>query len=251
MKYAGGTFSGTKSLLCVAEIVIVEHLCIYEGRKPGPDKVHLILNWGPCKMISELRSFMGTVGLLRIYITNYTTRAEHIQKLLRGKEMYYWGEDQEQSMELLKEGVKNVQCIKPLDYSLPGSIVLAVDISWRAIGFYIYQEDPEDKKKKVYTRFSSILLSDREQQFSQPKHELFGLLRVLDMCYYWLIGARKLIVKMDAKYIKEMLDNPGIGPNATINQWIDQILMFHIYESFDLSKTHSLSAQNSVTIFID
>ena len=24
-----------------------------------------------------------------------------------------------------------------------------------------------------------------------------------------------------------MLDNPGIGPNATINQWIDQISMFH------------------------
>jgi hypothetical protein len=50
-------------------------------------------------MISDLRSFMGTVGLLRIYITNYATRAEHIQKLLQGKETYYWGEDQMWSME--------------------------------------------------------------------------------------------------------------------------------------------------------
>ena len=126
MKYAGGTFSGMKSLLCVAEIVVVGHLCTYKGRKPGPDKVHVILNWGPCKMISDPRSFMGTVGLLRIYITNYATRAEHIQKLLRGKETYHWGEDQIWSMELLKDGVKNAQCIKPLDYSLQGSIVLAV-----------------------------------------------------------------------------------------------------------------------------
>jgi hypothetical protein len=124
MKYAGGTFSGLKSLLCTAEIVVVGHLCTYKGRKPGPDKVHVILNWGPCKTISDLRSFMGTVGLLRIYITNYATRAEHIQKLLRGKETYHWGEDQERSMELLKDGVKNAQCIKPLDYSLPGPIVL-------------------------------------------------------------------------------------------------------------------------------
>jgi hypothetical protein len=163
MKYAGGTFSGMKSLLCAAEIVVVGHLCTYEGRKPGPDKVHVILNWGPCKMISDLRSFMGTVGLLRIYITNYAMRAEHIQKLLQGKETYHWGEDQMRSMELLKDGVKNAQCIKPLDYSLPGSIVLAVDTSWRAIGFYIYQEDPEDKKKKAYARFGSILLLEREQ----------------------------------------------------------------------------------------
>ena len=42
-----------------------------------------------------------------------------------------------------------------------------------------------------------------------------------------LIGTRKLIIEMDAKYIKGMLDNPGIGPNATINWWIDQISMFH------------------------
>ena len=61
----------------------------------------------------------------------------------------------------------------------------------------------------------------------QPKRELFGLLRALTACYYWLIGARNLAIETDAKYIKGMLDNPGMGPNATINRWIDQILMFH------------------------
>ncbi len=33
MKYSGGTFSGYKSLLCAAEIVVVGHLCTFEGRK--------------------------------------------------------------------------------------------------------------------------------------------------------------------------------------------------------------------------
>ena len=36
-----------------------------------------------------------------------------------------------------------------------------------------------------------------------------------------------MAIETDAKYIKGMLDNPGMGPNATINRWIDQILMFH------------------------
>jgi hypothetical protein len=31
---------------------------------------------------------------------------------------------------------------------------------------------------------------------------------------------------MDAKYIQGMLNNPGMGLNATINRWIEQILMF-------------------------
>jgi hypothetical protein len=28
-------------------------------------------------------------------------------------------------------------------------------------------------------------------------------------------------------YIKGMLDNPGMGLNATINRWIEEIMMFH------------------------
>ena len=227
MRYCGGTFSGYKSILCAAEIMVVGHLCTYEGRKPTPDKIHVILNWGPCQNISDVRAFMGTMGLLRIYIPDYANRAQHIQKLLRNNAPFEWGPDQEESMEALKDGVRNAQCIMPLDYTHPGTIVLAVDTSWRAVGFYIYQEDPTDKKLKRYARFGSILLSDREQRFSQPKRELFGLLRALTACYYWLIGSRKLAIETDAKYIKGMLDNPGMGPNATINRWIDQILMFH------------------------
>ena len=227
MKYCGGTFSGYKSILCAAEIMVVGHLCTYEGRKPTPDKVQVILNWGPCQNVSDVRAFMGTMGLLRIYISDYANRAQHIQKLLRNNATFEWGPDQEESMEALKDGVRNAHCVTPLDYTHPGAIVLAVDTSWRAVGFYIYQEDPTDKKHKRYARFGSILLSEREQRFSQPKRELFGLLRALTACYYWLVGSRNLVIETDAKYIKGMLENPGMGPNATINRWIDQILMFH------------------------
>ena len=226
MKYAGGTFSGYKSILCAEEITVVGHVCTYEGRKPGLDKLWTIANWGPCKDISDVRSFMGTIGLLRIYITDYAARAEGLQKLMRGQVPFTWGPEQIESMKLLKEGAANAKCVKPLDYSLPGNVVLAVDTSWRAVGYYIYQENPEEPKKKTYARFGSILLSEREMRFSQPKRELFGLLRALHACYYWLIGVRRLVVETDAKYLKGMLTNPGMGPNATINRWIDHILMF-------------------------
>ena len=227
MRYAGGTFSGYKSVLCAGEITVVGHLCTYEGRKPSADKLWTIQNWPACKTIGDVRSFLGTVGLLRIYIPRYSVRAAGLQKLLRGQTPFVWGEEQEKSMRLLKEGAAEAQCVKPIDYSRPGSIVLAVDTSPTAVGYYIYYEDPEQPKKPEYARFGSILLSEREQRFSQPKRELFGLLRALNACYYWLIGVRKLIVETDAKYLKGMLTNPGMGPNATINRWIDHILMFH------------------------
>ena len=114
-----------------------------------------------------------------------------------------------------------------IDYESDGAVVLAVDTSYKAIGFYIYQEDADTKKKKTFVKFASVTLNDREACFSQPKRELFGLKRALEVSEYLLIGCRKLIVETDAKYIHGMLNHPEMGPNATINRWIEKILMFH------------------------
>jgi hypothetical protein len=114
-----------------------------------------------------------------------------------------------------------------IDYDSDGTVVLAVDTSYRAVGFYIYQESEDSLKKKVFIKFGSITLNEREARFSQPKRELFGLKRALEASEYLLIGCRKLVVETDAKYIHGMLNHPEMGPNATINRWIEKILMFH------------------------
>jgi hypothetical protein len=79
----------------------------------------------------------------------------------------------------------------------------------------------------MFVKFGSITMNEREARFSQPKRELFGLKRALEASEYLLIGCRKLIIEMDAKYIDGMLNHPEMGPNATINRWIEKILMFH------------------------
>ena len=66
MKYSGGTFSSKKSLVCAREITVVGHVCTPEGRVPDPVKVDKIVNWGPCADLSEVRAFLGTVGVVRV-----------------------------------------------------------------------------------------------------------------------------------------------------------------------------------------
>ena len=56
--------------------------------------------------------------------------------------------------------------------------------------------------------------------------ELYGLFRALNATKLWLIGAKKLVVEVDAQYIKEMLNKPDLHPNAAMNRWIAAILMF-------------------------
>jgi len=45
-------------------------------------------------------------------------------------------------------------------------------------------------------------------------------------CRIWIIGVKNLLIEVDAKYIKSMINNPDIQPNAAINYWILAILLF-------------------------
>ena len=227
MKYCGGTFSGKKTLVCSDAIEVLGHKCDYEGRKPTDDRISTIMDWNICRHQSDVRSFLGITGVLRSYIPNYGLRAHELNHLLKKAVTFQWGPKQIESMDLVKDGVQNAQAIRPLDYDNQGAIVLAVDTSYIAVGFYIYQEDKIDPKKVYYAKFGSKPLNDREARFSQPKRELFGLKEALRLNKRWLFGARKLIVETDAKYIKGMLENPDMMPNATINRWIDEILLYH------------------------
>lgn len=227
MKYCGGTFSGKKTLLCSESIEVVGHKCDFEGRKPTDDRIEVIMKWEKCENLRDVRSFLGITGVLRPYIFNYGIKAHELTQLLKKGVPFEWGPRQKESMALIKEGVQNAQAIRPLDYEGQGAIVLAVDSSYIAVGFYIYQEDINDPKRHYYAKFGSRPMNDREARFSQPKRELFGLKEALRMNKKWLFGARKLIVETDAKYIKGMLQNPDMMPTATINRWIDEILLYH------------------------
>jgi len=95
------------------------------------------------------------------------------------------------------------------------------------VGFYLCQADPDNPCKCFYTCFGSIALNDREQRFSQPKLELYGLFRALCAYRIFLVGVRNLIVEVDTRYIQGILNNPDVAPSASINCWIVSILTFH------------------------
>ena len=70
-KYCSGTYSGPKTVLCVEEITIVGHRCTPCGCLPDPSHIDKIANWGPCKDLSEVHMFLGTIGVCRNFILNF------------------------------------------------------------------------------------------------------------------------------------------------------------------------------------
>jgi hypothetical protein len=80
-------------------------------------------------------------------------------------------------------------------------------------------------------------LNEREQRFSQAKLELFGLYRAMRELKLYILGIRNLVVEVNARYIKGMLQSPDIAPSASVNHWILAILTFH-FELIHVPSTH-------------
>ena len=237
MKYSGGTFSGYKSFLCRPEITVLGHRCTYEGRLPDETRVAKIINWGPCKDLSDVRAFLGTIGVCRMFIRNFAHRAHHLVKLTRKDAEWEFGPEQLNAMDDLRQALLKSPALRPINYESPSPVILSVDTSQIAVGYILSQCDPNNPKLRYHARFGSITLNEREHRFSQPKLELYGLYRALRQLKLHLIGIRNLIVEVDAKFIKGMLKNPDIVPSASINRWIVSILMFH-FELVHVPGTH-------------
>src|SRR3981189_3273921 len=227
MKYCGGTFSGSKLFLCVTEIFVLGHRCTFEGRMPDESRVAAIRKWGPCSNLSEVRAFLGTGGVVRIFIRNFSLRAHHLIKLTQKDAPFKFGPLQLAAQEDLKDALLTSPALHAIDYISSTPVILAVNTSYIAVGFHLCQCDIDNPRKRYFSQFCSITLNDRESRYSQPKLEIYGLYRALRSLRIYLIGLWNLIVEVDAKYIKGMLANPDISPSASINRWIVAILTFH------------------------
>ena len=100
-----------------------------------------------------------------------------------------------------------------------------VDSSIHGYGAILLQISEEDQR--IPARFMSGTWNHRERNYSQAKLELFGLFRALYEARIYLVGLDHFFVEVDASYIKGMINNPDLQPNATINRWIAGILLFN------------------------
>src|SRR5882762_610445 len=143
IKYCGGTFSGYKSVLCVEEIIAVGHCCTPQGRLPDPSCIDKIANWGPCCDLSDVHAFLGTVGMCRIFIQNFSKHANVLVQLTCKGVPFNFSPDQVVAQEDLKQALLTLPALCPIDYTSDSLVILAVNTSPIAVGFYLCQANAD------------------------------------------------------------------------------------------------------------
>jgi hypothetical protein len=216
--------SAKKFKIGVPELVIVGHSCSFEGRKPDPRKIDKIINWPIPKDITGVRGFLGTAGDVRIFIHKFSQLARPLVDLTRKDAEFIWTDTHTAAMDALKQKISSAPCLRPIDYSSGGEVILAVDSSHIAVGWILSQV--HEGLGRVPSRYGSATWNEAQSRYSQSKIELYGLLRALHAMRLQLIGLPSFTVEMDAKYVKGMINRPDLHPSAAINRWIAAILMF-------------------------
>lgn len=224
VKCSGATFAHKKMQVARQEVVIVGQRCTPQGRMPDKEHVDKILNWPTLTDAKSVRRFLGLCGTVRIWIQNYSQLARPLSELYHKDAEFVWDDRRQSAFSLLKSLVASAPALVCLDYTSFNIIFFSIDSSWRGTGFILSQLDDQDKHRPA--RYGSLPFNEREARYSQPKLELYGLYRALQHWRLYLIGIKMLHVEVDAKYIKGMLNEPDLQPNAAINRWIQGILTF-------------------------
>ncbi|KIJ23486.1 hypothetical protein M422DRAFT_110166, partial [Sphaerobolus stellatus SS14] len=152
-------------------------------------QVSKIINWLPCQTVSDVHSFLGSCGAVRIFIEKFTEVACPLVSLTHKNASFMWKEVQQSAMGTLKSKVMTAPALVPLDYPCGRLIVVTVDSSNITVGWIVYQLDTTRRRRP--SRYGSIAWDE-----------------------------------FDAKYICGMLNNPDIQPNNAMNCWITAILLF-------------------------
>jgi hypothetical protein len=140
LKYVGSTFSGKKLELCVPTIVILGRQCNYEGRVPHEAKTQKIQDWPIPIDVTGICGFLGTCGLVRIFIKDFAKHAHPLVNLTRKDITFHFGAEEIAAMENIKDLITRSSALRPLNYTAHDwPIILAVDSSVTAVGYVLMQ----------------------------------------------------------------------------------------------------------------
>jgi hypothetical protein len=168
-----------------------------------------------------VRTFLGTLTCIH---EDFALHATPLVNLTRKGVDFVFSSAEKYSMEILKKILIASPAIHIIDYASGRRVILSVDSSYIVAGMILLQIGEDGKEYP--SRLGSITWNEREARYSQAKIELYGLFRALRAYRLYLVRVTDLLIRMDAKYIKGMLNNPDIPLNTAMNRWIVRVLLF-------------------------
>jgi len=199
-KEAGVTVSGDKLVAATPELEMVGAVVSLLGAHITRGTLTKIENWPICTSVTEVRGFLGTVGVVRRWIKDFSKIAAPLTVLTTKTENpeFMWTNEAQDAMERLKLLAVTAPPLTAINYepaskiiqkefrtSDEGLVILAVDSLYIGARWIVSQIR---NNQELPILFGSTTFNPRESKYSQPKLELYGLYRAVKAERHRLYG---------------------------------------------------------------
>ena len=180
----------------VNKIKFLGFICGKDGIAKSEEFFSELRDYEPPVTVKDLRSFLGIVGFHRNHMKDFATIANPMNKWLGrpDKDRLEWDEELKNSFETVKKAaLENVKLAYP-DYSCGRSLILTVDASLVAAGYYLSQEDENGNERVI--AYASNTFNKAQQAYSATERELQAI-RMGITSFKDFLGFETFVVRTD------------------------------------------------------
>ena len=174
-----------KSEFAKAKVTYLGHVVGQGQVLPREAKVEAILGFPIPQNKKELLRFLGMAGFYRKFVPNFSTVANPLTNLLKGKVKYVWSDECQRAFEKLKAILANEPVLAAPDFSKP--FKMAIDASDVGVGAVLLQDDSEGTEKPV--SYFSKKLNKYQKKYSTIEKEALSLILALQQFEVYLTNS--------------------------------------------------------------
>ena len=187
----------SKCSFFVDRIRFLGFICSKEGIEKAPEFFDELRDYEKPNTVKELRRFLGVIGFYRNHVKDFATIVNPLNKWL-GKEdklRLNWDPEMNTAFESIKRAaLEDIKLAFPVYGDPARQLILTVDASNYAAGFYLSQEDENGHEKVI--AYGSNTFSSCQRNYSATEKELQAL-RMGVKAFKDFIGQEEIIIRTD------------------------------------------------------
>ena len=210
-----------------------------DGVKPEQRKIESISKFPVPTNITELRSFLGLVNQLGIFIPDLAHVTQDLRGLLKKNVAYTWLEEHQRAFEETKSLLCSDLLIQPFDVNLKTELLTDASRLF-GLGYALIQRDPEHTKLHL-VQCGSRSLNSAESRYSTTELECLAIYYAIKDCEFYLQGIgfdvltdHKPLVGTFRKPLHEL-------ENARLLRFREKLAHFDFKVDYVAGKTHLIA----------
>lgn len=213
LREAGLKLKPSKCTLFQHKVKYLGHVVSEEGVSTDPEKIAAVKEWPQPSSLTELKTFLGTVGYYRQYIPDFASIAKPLTSLTAKGASWIWDEATQASFELLRERLISAPI---LQYPDPGeTFILDTDASNDGVGAVLSQE--HGGQEGVIAYFSKTL-APAERNYCVTRRELLAVIKAVKHFKPYLFG-RKFRLRTDHASLIWLCKRSE--PSCQVARWLE------------------------------